>query len=481
MTDPDIYGPYSSVTALSEMIASGRLKPSTLVADCLERIRALDGRIHAFLDVYGEEAMAVAEGHDRLIAAGRRIGPLHGIPVALKDLIEIDGKRTTGGSAFWRDRVSERTATVVRRLEAAGMIVLGKTHMVEFGFGAWGTNAHLGSPWNPWDMAAHRVCGGSSSGSAAAVASGMVPVALGTDSGGSVRIPASLCGIVGFKPTYGRVSLAGAMYLCPSVDSIGPMVRTVRDAALMLDALQGPDPDDPTTRGMEPCDPLGRLNSGIAGLRFAALPDGDRRRCSDKVNEAYEITLRVLRDLGARVDDVEPPASLFEIALDGGKILAAEGYAAHRHWIADESHPIDPAVRRRILVGRDVSSSQYIETLAKRRRDIAAFDDFLSDFDAMVAPTTLSSAMPLTDVDETQAPLAMLTRSSNYLQLCSVAVPSGFSADGMPLSVQFIGRGGDDARILRCAHAYEQATTWKDCHPRELAEEWRQNHYSENY
>jgi aspartyl-tRNA(Asn)/glutamyl-tRNA(Gln) amidotransferase subunit A len=472
MTDPEIYGPYSSVGALSKLIASGWLKPSTLVADCLERIRALDDQIGAFLEVYDDEAMAAAEGHDRLIAAGRRIGPLHGIPVALKDLIEIDGKRTTGGSAFWRDRVSERTATVVRRLEAAGMIILGKTHMVEFGFGAWGTNAHLGTPWNPWDMTTHRVCGGSSSGSAAAVASGMVPVALGTDSGGSVRIPASLCGIVGFKPTYGRVSLAGAMYLCPSVDSIGPMVRSVGDAALLLDALQGPDPDDPTTYRVDPCKPLGSLKDGIAGLRLAALPDSDRKRCSDSVIEAYEAALQVLRDLGARVDNIAPPASLLEVALDGGKILAAEGYAAHKDWISDESLPIDPAVRRRILVGGTISSSDYIDTLAKRRRDMAVFDEFLSDFDAMVTPTTLSSAMSIAEVDEAQAPLAMLTRSSNYLELCSIAVPSGIGSDGMPFSLQFIGRGKDDARILRCAHAFEQATEWKDHHPQDLPRDW---------
>lgn len=476
MTDPDHYGPYASVRTLSGLIASGALKPSRLIADCLNRIRTLDDQIHAFLEVYADEAMAAAEAHDGLIAAGRRLGPLHGIPVALKDLIEVEGKRTTGGSAHWRDRISAQTATVVRRLEAAGMIVIGKTHMVEFGFGAWGTNAHLGTPWNPWDMNTHRVCGGSSSGSAAAVASGMVPAALGTDSGGSVRIPASLSGIVGLKPTYGRVSLAGGMYLCPSVDSIGPMVRTVGDAALLLDALHGPDPDDPRTYGLAhespPFNPMDRLEDGIAGLRVATLPDTDRRHCSGSVDTAYEAALQVLRNLGARIEPIAPPSSLLEVALDGGKILAAEGYAAHRDWIADETLPFDPAVRRRILAGREISSCEYNNTLAKRRSDMAAFDAFLSDFDAMVTPTTLASAMPLTEVDESKAPLAMLTRSANYLQLCAIAVPSGVGTDGMPFSLQFIGRGGDDARILRCANAFERATEWTDRHPTDIPQGW---------
>lgn len=463
---PDDYGPYASIETLSGLIASGALKPSTLVADCLKRIALLNDRLHAFIDVYTDDALAIAEAHDRLIAAGKRIGPLHGIPIALKDLVEIKGKRTTGGSAEWRDRISDETAALVEKLEAAGMIVIGKTHMVEFAYGAWGTNAHQGAPWNPWDMTTHRICGGSSSGSAVAVAAGMVPAAIGTDSGGSVRIPASLCGIVGLKTTVGRITRAGTLYLSPTVDTIGPMVRSVADAALLFDVLQGPDPRDRSTLGVTPCAPLDGLTKGVKGLRLLAMEDADRAHCSDAVNAAYDAALQTFRDLGARVDTAKPPASLIDVAADGGKILSAESYAIHKDWIDDETKQFDPAVRRRILLGRDIDAAAYIDILDRRRQNIAAFDAFMADFDAMITPTTVSSARPLDAVDESQSPMSLITRSSNYLEQCAIAVPAGTDQQGgLPLSIQVIGRAFDEPRILRIARAFEQATDWNDRNP----------------
>ncbi|WP_366655660.1 amidase [Fodinicurvata sp. EGI_FJ10296] len=467
---PDAYGPFAPIEVLSGLIQTGALKPSTLVADCLKRIDALDRRVHAFVEVYADEAMAAAEAHDRLIAAGHRIGPLHGIPVALKDLVEMKGKHTTGGSAEWRGRISEETATLVRLLEAAGMIVIGKTHMVEFAYGAWGTNAHMGAPWNPWDMNTHRICGGSSSGSAAAVAAGMVPAAIGTDSGGSVRIPASLCGIVGLKTTVGRVSRAGTLYLSPTVDTIGPMVRSVADASFMLDALQGQDQGDRSTLGVAPCTPGASLNTGVEGLRLLAMEDSDRAKCSGPVNAAYDAALQTFRDLGARVDTVTPPASLIDVAAEGGRILSAESYAIHKAWIDDETKQFDPAVRRRILLGRDIDAAAYIDILERRRQNIAAFDAFMADFDAMITPTTISSAVPLDAVDETQSPMSLITRAGNYLEQCAIAVPAGIddqagAENGLPLSIQVVGRAFDETRILRIARAFEQATDWKDRHP----------------
>ena len=242
--------PFAPLTTLMHQLAAGETTSLALVEGCLARIDALDGKLHAFVDVYRDEALACARAADLTRSARLPLGPLHGLPIALKDLLHIEGRVTTAGSKSWSGRVSGETATAVERLLAAGMIVLGKTHLVEFAFGGWGRNEPMGAPWNPWDMARHRVAGGSSSGSAVAVAAGLAPAALGSDTGGSIRIPASLCGLTGHKPTYGLVSLHGAVPLSPTLDSIGPIARSVDDAIFLLGALAGPDADDPTTLGV---------------------------------------------------------------------------------------------------------------------------------------------------------------------------------------------------------------------------------------
>src|SRR6516164_9937275 len=232
---------------LSAEIGARRLSPVDLVDALLARISAADGKLHASVEVYGEEARLAAEAADKAIRSGHAIGPLHGIPIALKDLVELEGRVATGGSAVWRDRRSAITATLAQKLMSAGMIVIGKTHTVEFAFGGWGTNQHLGAPWNPWDANVHHTPGGSSSGSSVAVAARMVPCAVGTDTGGSVRVPASWCGITGLKTTIGRVSTYGVLPLSPTLDTPGPLTRDAEDAALLLQAMHGADPRDPRT------------------------------------------------------------------------------------------------------------------------------------------------------------------------------------------------------------------------------------------
>ena len=227
---------------LSAEFEARRLSPVDLVDALLARIRAQDQKLHAFVEVYADEARLAAEAADKAIRSGHKIGPLHGIPIALKDLIEIEGRVTTGGSQVWRDRRSTYTATIAQRLIAAGMIVIGKTHTVEFAMGGWGTNQHRGTPWNPWDLAVARTPGGSSSGTGVAVAAGMAPWGIGTDTGGSVRLPASWCGLSGLKTTIGRVSTYGILPLSPSLDTPGPMARSVEDAALLYQTIAGPDP-----------------------------------------------------------------------------------------------------------------------------------------------------------------------------------------------------------------------------------------------
>src|SRR5438105_4155926 len=301
MPSPETNPALLPVHILASEIAARRLSPVELVEAVLGRIGAADAKLHAFVEVYADEARLAAEAADKAIRSGHAIGPLHGIPIALKDLIEIEGRVTTGGSQVWRDRRSTYTATLAQRLIAAGLIVVGKTHTVEFAMGGWGTNQHRGTPWNPWDPALARTPGGSSSGSGVAVAAGLAPWAIGTDTGGSVRLPASWCGLTGLKTTIGRVSTYGILPLSPTLDTPGPMARSVEDAALLYDAMQGPDPLDPRTRGISPTDPMPSLRRGVRGLRVGRMPEAERDGVDSEVLAAYDASLEHLQRLGAEI------------------------------------------------------------------------------------------------------------------------------------------------------------------------------------
>src|SRR5438309_10828123 len=241
---------------LAEAIAARRLSPVDVVSAFIDRIAAQDAKLHAFVAVYADEARLAAEAAHKAIQSGHAVGQLHGVPIALKDLIEIEGKIVTGGASIWRKRRAERTATLAKKLIAQGMIVIGKTHTVEFAYGGWGTNSRMGTPWNPWDPKVARTPGGSSSGSGVAVAARLAPWAIGTDTGGSVRLPAWFCGLAGLKTTIGRVSTYGILPLAPSLDTPGPLARSVEDAALLYQVMQGPDLLDPRTRGISSVDPM---------------------------------------------------------------------------------------------------------------------------------------------------------------------------------------------------------------------------------
>src|SRR5215472_3666881 len=245
-----------SVSELSAAIAARRVSPVDVVDAHLSRIAKLEPRLNAFVELYGADARQAAEAADKAIRAGHGLGPLHGIPIAIKDLVEVKGRVTTGGSPSRRNVISDHTATLVKKLVGAGMIMLGKTHTVEFAYGAWGTNQHMGTPWNPWDLKTQRTPGGSSSGSGVAVAARMAPCAIGSDTGGSVRIPASWCGITGLKTTIGRISTFGILPLSPTLDTSGPIARDIEDAALLLTVLQGEDRRDRHTLGVRDADPM---------------------------------------------------------------------------------------------------------------------------------------------------------------------------------------------------------------------------------
>ncbi|HEV8680943.1 MAG TPA: amidase [Stellaceae bacterium] len=460
-TDPS----YLPAHRLAEEIAARRLSPVTVVEALLARIAAHDEKLHAFIAVYADDARLAAEAADKAIRSGHAVGPLHGVPIALKDLIDLDGRVTTGGSMVWRERRSPATATLARRLIAQGMIVLGKTHTVEFAMGGWGTNQHMGTPWNPWDLATPRTPGGSSSGSGVSVASGMAPWAIGTDTGGSVRLPASWCGLAGLKTTIGRVSTYGILPLAPSLDTPGPMARSVEDAALLYSVMHGPDPLDHRTLSAPPlADPLAGLKRGARGLRLARMPAGERDGVAAEVLAAYDAALEALGRLGAEIVDVALPCRFADATVMVGRIIGSEAYQLIGDLVDNAALPIDDAVRPRIQLGRGISARDYLGAIAERdalkRRFLAALDDI----DALLTPTTQTAAIPVASVDQSTTP-AHFTRLVNLLELCALAVPDGFTQTGLPLSLQIICRPYDEATALRIGWAYQAATDWHDRHP----------------
>jgi len=456
-----------SATELSAAISRRQLSPVEVTDAFLARIAAQDQRLHAFIAVYADEARLAAEAADKAIRSGHSIGPLHGVPIALKDLIDLEGRITTGGSAAWRERRSPATATLAKKLIAAGMIVLGKTHTVEFAMGGWGTNTHMGTPWNPWDMAVARTPGGSSSGSGVAVASAMAPWAIGTDTGGSVRLPASWCGITGLKTTVGRVSCYGILPLAPSLDTPGPMARSVEDAALLFTVMQGVDSlDRLTLSAPAPCDPFPSLRRGVKGLRLARMPTAERDSCDPEMLAAYDGALETLARAGAEIIDIALPFAFADTARATGRIIGSEAYRLTGALVDDPALPIDPDVRPRIQIGRDIRAHQYLAALAQRDRMKADFLAALDrdSIDALLTPTTLTPAIPNDAVDQSTTP-AHFTRVFNLLEMCGLAVPDGFTVGGLPVSLQIVCRPYDEAMALRIGWGYQQVTDWHTRRP----------------
>lgn len=458
---------YLPALELARRISSREIRSEALITELLERIERLDPKLHAFIDVYADDARCAAGAADRAIDAGHAVGPLHGVPVALKDLVDIEGRITTGGSKHWETRVSPVTATLARRLMGAGMIVVGKTHTVEFAMGGWGTNARLGTPWNPWDAGVHRAPGGSSAGSGVAVAAGLAPWAIGTDTGGSVRLPAAWCGLTGLKTTIGRVSVHGVLPLCPSLDTPGPMCRTVEDAATLYSIIHGPDPQDPRTLCHPSDDPLRPLDWGVAGLRLARMPDSERQGLQTETLDAYDKALDVFSDLGARIVEVDLPIPFAEMASVVGKIIGAEGYTLLGDLVENEELPLDDDVRPRILIGRDLSARDYLQALEERERIKASFGEALRGADALLTPTTTTTAPRIEDIDQSTTP-ALFTRVVNFLDYCALALPNGIDGAGLPTSLQIVCGGYEEALALRIGRAYQQATAWHEATPPEF-------------
>ncbi len=452
---------FQSAADIARAVREGECTSVQATRHCLERIERIDRHLHAFVSTDADSALAQARAADELLRAGYPLGPLHGVPVAIKDLVEVEGHFTSAGSAAWRERRSRETATVARRLRDAHMIVIGRTHMVEFAFGGWGTNPVMGTPRNPWGGASHRVPGGSSSGSGVAIAAGLVPMALGSDTGGSVRLPAALNGITGLKTTYGSVPLRGVFPLSQTLDSVGPMARSARDCELLMQVLAGPDPLDATTLGLPRFEAIETATASVAGLRLGLMPPDDYPLPVDAATQAaIDEAVRVLRDAGATITPMRIGFDLDELMRRTGRIISAEAFAIHRDYIDDASLPIGAHVRKRVQGGRDIGAAEYLALLAEMKPARARFVERMRDVDALLLPAVPFPSRTIAEVDESVTPYGAFTRWGNYLGACGLSVPTGFDAHGLPLALQILGKPFDDATVLRIGKAFQQATDW---------------------
>jgi aspartyl-tRNA(Asn)/glutamyl-tRNA(Gln) amidotransferase subunit A len=450
-----------SITQQSKLIQVGALLPDQLLESYLSRIQKLNPELNAFIQVYTKNARALAKCATSEIENGFYRGPLHGIPIAIKDLIDIEGRQTTSGSVTNIGKTARESATVVNRLLQEGAVIIGKTHTVEFAFGGWGTNHYLGTPKNPWDLNIHRVPGGSSSGSAVAVSAGLASAGLGTDTGGSVRIPASMCGLVGFKPTLARISTEGITPLAPTFDSVGPLTRCVEDAALLYYSLAEIGAKD--SKNM-----LASLQMGIEGYRLAVPKDKDLEGVDEEIIEGFFESVKIAKKLGFKVFRVSLPSSFSSCVEATGIIMSVEAYHHHGKWV--EAHEkIDPNVSARIMAGKTVLASDYVLAQETRRKDSGLFQEFLGEYDALLTPTTQIAAVPLEMVQEEKPVLARFTRPVNYYGGCALGLPMGFTKAKLPMSLQVVGAPDSDDTILRIGWALEQHGGLKVTPPPSLA------------
>ncbi len=402
------------------------------------RIDRFDGKLSAFTQV---SEPAVGEGPT----------------FAIKDMIDFAGVPTGGGGRSPLDPSPARHAAGVERLLEAGWAPVGKTQTVELAYGGWGTNRAVGAPWNPWDSKIHRAPGGSSSGSAVAVAAGLCDVALGTDTGGSIRIPAAACGVVGLKPGRGLVSLRGVHDLAPSLDTLGTLARSVADAARALEIISRPDGTE-TGRGV--FDAKAALTRDVRGWRVAALAPADIGDLEPEIARLYLRALEALREAGVDVVKATPPRPLSAYFEPNGVLMAAEGWRVRGAHIEAHAAQMDPWIVSRFQAGRGITDAQLDEARRRRKEDQAEFHGWLSGYSALICPTAPIEAPPIAGVDERVSPLSSLTRAGNYLDLPAASVPCGLTVNGMPAGVQIMGGPRDEASVVALAAAFEAVSGW---------------------
>jgi len=462
-----------SATELGVRIQAREVSPVEATEAFLARIEATEPTLNAFITRTPERALADAKQAEAEIAAGRSRGPLHGIPLALKDLYWTAGIRTTSGSVVEADFVPDEDAAAAARLREAGTVLMGKTNMVEFAFGGTEHNDAYGTPQNPWRLG--HITGGSSSGSGAAIAAGQAALALGTDTGGSIRIPAALCGISGHKPTYGLVSRYGVTPLGFSLDHVGPMARTVEDLALAMNVLAGHDPRDPASANHPAENYASSLGEGVGGLRIGVPWHYVGEFIDPEVNSIFRTALAQLSELGATVEEIEVP-ELHWASLLGSPTTASDTASFHGDRIFERGGDYHPDIRRRIEVGRFIPASAYVTAQRMRTRYASALAAVFREYDLIATPTTV---IPAPRIGETVSEVAgkrvpntlgisitgRMTQPFNVNGAPAVSVPAGFSQLGLPVGLQLAGKPWDDALVLRAAAAYQHATEWHTHRP----------------
>ncbi|WP_312166243.1 amidase [Phenylobacterium sp.] len=402
--------------------------------------RRLGGRLHAFTQVF-----------DPPLGAG------DGPSFAIKDLIDVAGVPTGGGGVVPLDPAPAQNAVVVQRLLDAGYVAVGKTHTVELAFGGWGTNRAVGAPWNPWDATVHRAPGGSSSGSAVAVASGLCDVALGTDTGGSIRIPAAASGVVGVKPGRGLVSTRGVQDLAPSLDTVGPLARSVADAARVLEIISGPDGGG-VVRG--PFDARAALSADVRGWKVAVLPMGAMPAIDPDIAGLYRAALARLAELGVEIVTARTPRPFADYFIPNGWLMAAEGWRVRGAHVEANRDVMDRWVVKRFEGGRGVSDAELAQALVRRAADQREFQDWMAPYAALLSPTAPIPAPPIETIDETASPFSAMTRAGNYLDLPAASVPMGLTGEGLPAGLQVMGRMGAETSVVALAAAFEAVSGW---------------------
>jgi aspartyl-tRNA(Asn)/glutamyl-tRNA(Gln) amidotransferase subunit A len=458
---------YQTITEIAARIRNGELSCVEFVEHCLSRIESLDGKLTAFRRVCNKAAVEHAQAADQALQSGDDQGVLQGIPYAAKDLFDAIGLPTTAGTRLLENNIAEKDASAISRLSRAGMILAGKTNTVQFAFSGVGINHDHGTPHNPWSRN-HFLPGGSSSGTAVAVAAGMVPMALGTDTGGSVRVPASLCGTVGLKTTVGRISRAGVYPLSWTLDSVGMLTRSVEDAALVYQSLQGNDIDDETTWGLAAHDVMTDLRNSIQGMKLAFAENVFLENVHPEVEKAVRDCSSVFKGLGAEVSSIEFPEAQKALQLNPGiMIIAAEGYTVNKKLLETKFDELDPVVAQRMILGKDVTAGDYLQTCYAARQLRAKAANTLKDVDALLVPTTPLPAQPVAEVDtnldnylERNALYLRNTCIGNVLNMCGLSLPCGFTQEGLPIGLLIYAKPFQEDVVLRAGYAFEQATEW---------------------
>jgi aspartyl-tRNA(Asn)/glutamyl-tRNA(Gln) amidotransferase subunit A len=456
-----------SLLAVAKAIAEKRLSSHEVTRSCLHRIAQWQPRLNAFMTIESEAALKAADAADAALAKGNVSGVLHGVPLAHKDMYYDEGHVVTCGSKIRCDFVAKTTSTALQRLKNAGAIRLGSLQMAEFAYGPTGHNFHHGAVHNPWAFG--HITGGSSSGSGSAVAARLTFAALGSDTGGSIRMPAHFCGVTGLKTTYGRISRAGAMPLSQSLDTVGPLARTAEDCALLLGLMAGVDPEDPTAVDAPVPDYMAATTGSIKGVRIGVPSAFYVDDLDADVARILDDTIAVLKREGAHVVEVELPDQR-QLTAACQLVLAVEATAHHKRWLIERPQDYGPQVLMRLQNGLAIPGASYLEALRWRGPALSAHIAATADVDAVIAPVAPVAAPTIAESDIGNSPdaesviqrLTRLTRPINYLGLPSLAVPSGFTARGLPVAMQLIGRSFDEATLLRIGAAFQRATDFHE-------------------